>query len=204
MNRLSNVAVFASLLTVAGCASFQANNELHKGRQALRQGMPGAAIAHLEQATALDGDLIASNFQDSPWTYLGRAYYEAGRYADARRAAERALEINSSDSLARFYLGLLLTRQGEHERSRKEVLAGLQGLNQTIEDIVYKSRSGLYWDPAGRIRADLASAHSEAMAANPHLENLLPRLDAVATAIAEEMVQARRDESRANRRRGRD
>jgi tetratricopeptide (TPR) repeat protein len=204
MQRINNAAIAAFTLLFAGCASFQANTELHKGRQALRQGMPDAAIAHLEQATAINGGLIASNFHDSPWTYLSRAYYEARSYADARRAAERALEINSSDSLARFYLGLSLTRQGEHEPSRKEVLAGLEGLNQTIEYIVYNTRSGPYWDPAGRIRTDLAGARSAVMAANPHLESLLPRLDGIAAAIAEEMVQARRDESRAIRRRSRD
>jgi len=204
MNRLTNAAIFSSLRLLTGCASFQANSELHSGRMALRYGMPDAAIAHLEQATALDGALLTSQLQEGPWAYLGRAYYEAKKYPQARQALERALEINRDDSLARLYLGLTLTRQGDHESSRKEVLRALQGIHGTLEHIVYNTQSGIFWDPAGRIRNEVSAARNEVTAANPHLEKLLSRLETIGASIEEEMEMARRDESRANRRRGRD
>ena len=138
MNRLNNAAFFSSLLLLTGCASFQANSELQKGRMALRGGMPDAAIAHLQQAAALDGDLKNAKLQEGAWTYLGRAYYDAKNYPQARQALERAPEINKDDSLARLYLGLTLTRQGSHESSRKEVLLGLQGIHETLEDRVHR------------------------------------------------------------------
>jgi tetratricopeptide (TPR) repeat protein len=36
-------------------------------------------------------------------TYLGRAYYETGKYAEARNALEKALTISTDDHLARLY-----------------------------------------------------------------------------------------------------
>lgn len=61
------------LLCTAGCATFQANSELLKGRMALLRGMPLEAIPHLEQATALDSTIRFSALQEGGWTYLGRA-----------------------------------------------------------------------------------------------------------------------------------
>ena len=61
MKIITTSAIFSLLLLTTGCASFQANSELHKGRMALRGGMPDAAIAHLEQAAALDGGLMTSS-----------------------------------------------------------------------------------------------------------------------------------------------
>lgn len=112
---------------------------------ALLSGMPLEAIPHLEQATAINGEIKYSQLQEGPWTYLGRAYYEAKKYPQARQALERAIAVNKDDSLARLYLGLTLTRQGSHENSRKEVLLALLKV------------TGVRWNDLGEPKRAMAS-----------------------------------------------
>jgi tetratricopeptide (TPR) repeat protein len=197
-------ATFAVLLTTAGCAGSDANTEFRRGRAALLSGMPSAAIAHLERATANGATITYSPLREGSWSYLGRAYYEAMRYPEARQAFERALAVNEDDNLARFYLGLTLSRQGGHESSRREVTLALKGLQANLDYIRYNTTAGIYWDPSGSLRKEVASAEQEVIAANPHLEQSLARLEGLGAAIEREIDLARRDEQRANRRRSRD
>jgi len=49
--------------------------------------------------------------------YLGRAYYETDRNAEARSTLEMALAKDKDDALAHLYLGLVLARAGDaHQR----------------------------------------------------------------------------------------
>ena len=184
------------LLCTAGCATFQANGALLKGRTALLRGMPLEAIPHLEQATALDGTIKFSELQEGGWTYLGRAYYGAAKYPQARQALERAISVNNSDGFARLYLGLTLARQNDHDASRKEALRGLKDLNEGLEYIIFNTSDGTYWDPSGNLRRELQSAQRELSTANAHLDQLLERLEALGAAVEEEITLARLDRSR--------
>ena len=195
-------AILLLLLFTAGCAAFQANTELLRGRMALLRGMPLEAIPHLEQATALDGTIKHSELRESVWTYLGRAYYEAKKYPQARQALERAIAANQDDGFARLYLGLTLARQDDHDASRKEALLGLKVLNDALEFIVYNTADGVYWDPSGNLRKELTGAQRDVTAANPRLEHLLERLEALGAAVEEEIDLARLDESRDRNRSG--
>ena len=195
MRMQKSAAIATILLAVAGCASFQAKTALHNGRMALLRGMPLAAIPHLEQATAIDGELGFSPLRQSAWTYLGRANYEAKKYPQARQALERAVELNRDDGLAKLYLGLTLTREGNHASGQKEILGGLRKLDEALNYIVYNTQSGPYWDPSGKIRKELSAAQVEVAAANPNLDQLISRLETIGASIEEEIDQARRDES---------
>lgn len=112
------------------------------------------------------------------------------------QALERALAINSNDSFAKLYLGLTLARLGDHDRGRKEVLLGLQGLHDSLEYIVYYTPAGPYWDPAGQIRNELQVTQREVKAVNPNLDKLFGRLESLGGSVEEEIDMARRDESR--------
>jgi tetratricopeptide (TPR) repeat protein len=118
MNTFRRLEFLSILLPLIGCTAFQTSTELHRGRVALLGGMPDAAVAHFTQVTELDGNVRYSQLQESAWTYLGRAYYDAKKYPEARQALERAVAINSEDSFARLYLGLTLARQGSHDIGR--------------------------------------------------------------------------------------
>ena len=73
------------LAALVGCAASQAAQEIQQGRRALLIGKPDAAVQHFEKAAALDSKNSSSPLQESAWTYVGRAYYEAGKYSLARR-----------------------------------------------------------------------------------------------------------------------
>ena len=152
MKALKTSATLWLLLFTTGCATFQANTELFKGRTALLRGKPLEAIPHLEQATTLDGTIGQSDLRESGWTYLGRAYYGAKKYPQARQALERAIAANEDDGFARLYLGLTLARQDDHDASRKAALLGLKVLNDALEFIVYNTADGVYWDASGNLR----------------------------------------------------
>lgn len=84
MNPLRRLRLLSILIPLTGCAAFQSSNELHRGRVALLANMPATAITHFDQVTALDGDVKYSPLQEGAWTYLGRAYYDAKKYPEAR------------------------------------------------------------------------------------------------------------------------
>jgi tetratricopeptide (TPR) repeat protein len=164
-------------------------------------GMPDEAVAHFTQVTALNGDVRYSQLQEGAWTYLGRAYYDAKRYPEARQALERAVAANSEDGFARLYLGLTLARQGSHEAGQKEVLLGLKGLQDWLDYITYDTFTGVFWDPTGEIRSELENARRDVQAADPNLDALFPRLESLGLRIEREIDLASRDESRERNRR---
>ena len=196
MKTTKTAAILSLLLFTTGCTAFQANSELFKGRTALLRGKPLEAIPHLEQATTLDGTIGQSDLRESGWTYLGRAYYEAKKYPQARQALERAIAANEDDGFARLYLGLTLARQDDHDASRKAALLGLKVLNDALEFIVYNTADGVYWDASGNLRKELSNAQRDVTAANPRLDHLLERLEALGAAVEEEIDLARLDKRR--------
>ena len=114
-------------LAIAGCANLKAGQEVQAGRNALQTGHPEIALGYLVDAAATDPTYrIPFRFPESVMTYLGRAYYETGKYAEARNALEKALTISTDDHLARLYLGLVLMREAEQQRGRKEIVARLE------------------------------------------------------------------------------
>jgi tetratricopeptide (TPR) repeat protein len=201
MNIFRRLGFLSILIPFIGCTAFQTSTELHRGRVALLGGMPDAAVAHFTQVTTLDGNARYSQLQEGAWTYLGRSYYDAKRYPEARQALERAVAINGDDSFARLYLGLTLARQGSYETGQKEVLIGLRGLYDWLDYIAYNTATGAYWDPTGQIRAELQATQSDVQAANPNLEPLFARLESLGTSIEQEIDLASRDESRERNRR---
>jgi tetratricopeptide (TPR) repeat protein len=201
MDRWKRLGFLSILIPLTGCTAFQTSTELHRGRVALLGGMPDEAVTHFTEVTALNGNVRYSQLQEGAWTYLGRAYYDAKKYPQARQALERAVTINSDDSFARLYLGLTLARQGDYESGRKEVLLGLKGLYDWLDYIAYNTSTGVYWDATGQIRAELQATRSDVQAANPNLDPLVARLETLGTRIEQEIDAASRDESRERNRR---
>jgi tetratricopeptide (TPR) repeat protein len=99
-------------LVVAACATLDRGGEFLSGRKALMAGDYPTALAYFERIAQSDPNYVApfSSFRESIWTYLGRAQYQTGRLADAKRSLERALSQTPNDSLAKLYLGLTNVR----------------------------------------------------------------------------------------------
>jgi tetratricopeptide (TPR) repeat protein len=111
MNGLRLLAVTAFLL-LGACAGVETSGEFTRGRLALVRGDRNTALANFKSVAAANPRYVARNgpLWESIWTYIGRAYYESGQYAEAREALEKAVTLEKGDQMARLYLGLTLAR----------------------------------------------------------------------------------------------
>jgi len=141
------------LSLLSACVSFQVGGDIQKGRMELLYGDPKVALAHFERAAALQPDyrLNYSIFPEGVWTYVGRANLAAGMLPEAQNALERA-RSRDEDSLAKLYLGVVLTRQGNRDRGIKEMEAGLRGLYEWYDWVQFYHIEGQFWDPGKPLR----------------------------------------------------
>lgn len=125
-------------------------------------------------------------------TYLGRAYYETGKYQEARSVLEKAVGRNKEDRLERVYLGLTLIREREQERGRKEIEAGIKGIHDDLEYITANNINGIFWDPAHNIRSTIETT----LATKTDDSILVASAEQIGASFDEEIDKARRDEGR--------
>ena len=179
------------LLLVSGCSSV--GGEVQAGRNALQTGHPEAAVGYLARAAETDpGYRIPYRVPAGVLGYLGRAYLETGRAAEARRTLEKAVTVASQDPFVPLYLGVALIQTGERERGRKEIEAGLRAIEETLayfaEDRVY----GFFWDPAMAIQNDIRRTR----AAQLDDTQLISAAQRIGREFDAEIDKARRDEAR--------
>ena len=96
MRRLLPLAFLVTLGAASGCAARP----------------PAGAIARLEAKRAAHPDAART------LRALGIAYYEAGRYAEARATLARARELSPGDGVTALYLGLSAERTGDLRTAR--------------------------------------------------------------------------------------
>ncbi|HUR71215.1 MAG TPA: tetratricopeptide repeat protein, partial [Candidatus Limnocylindrales bacterium] len=82
------------------------------GRQALLRGEPDNAVNYFNAIAQADPSYIVTLAppRKSIWTYVGRAHYNSGRYAQAKDAFDKALTHLKDDYIAQLYRGLTLLR----------------------------------------------------------------------------------------------
>lgn len=183
---------FTFLLYVFGCAAFQVAGDVQAGRNALQTGRPLEAVVYLTRAAELDPNyLTPSRIRVGALTYLGRAYYEIGKNAEARSTLERAVSINKDDSLAHLYLGLTLLRSGDRERGRKEIDDSLKAIDDTLEYIAADRLTGFYWDPTMQIRNYIRNTLGRKL----NDAELAAAAERIGRDLDEEFDRARRDEA---------
>jgi len=105
-----------SVLTIwlSGCAAFQGAGDIAQGRQTLFAGNNQAALGYFRAAEQVDPTyMYGTELREGVLSYLGRAEYLAGNYAQAASTLEKSLSQQSDDSIARLYLSLTLARQGD-------------------------------------------------------------------------------------------
>lgn len=101
------------LLFLIACSAFNIQGQFTAGRQALVRGDAATAVNQFQRVAEQDSSYSVTSvaFRQSIWTYLGRAQYSLGNFAQARESLEKALSQSNEDHLARLYLGLTLLRQ---------------------------------------------------------------------------------------------
>jgi tetratricopeptide (TPR) repeat protein len=107
------LSLILSAYLFTGCASYQVAGDVQSGRTALLSGDLGSALTHFSQAAQANPDYVndSSPLKEGVWTYVGRAYYAAGKLPEARNALTDSLRRNENEFMARLYLGLTLLRQ---------------------------------------------------------------------------------------------
>ena len=145
------------ILFAVGCTAFQVGSEIEQGRMALIYGEPQRALTHFQRAAELQPNYRYnySILNQGVWTYVGRAYYDAGKIPDARKALDKAHSLYRDDYLATLYLGLVLGRDGDLTRGLKEIEVGFKGLGDWLEYIDRYHVDGRFWDPGRQLSSEI-------------------------------------------------
>ena len=198
MRRINFLAWSLLSIWLAACASFQVAGDIAHGRQALIAGNNQAALAYFQAAEQVDPAYIyGTELRQGVLSYLGRAQYLTGNYAQARSTLETALSQNQSDNIARLYLGLTLARQGETQKALPDIDSAMKGIYDLLSYITdtFSFGYGQYWDPGRDIRS--AIERDRAMIASGKID--WPTLIADGESIALK-TEREPDQARQNRR----
>lgn len=183
-------------IVLSGCVEFQVGGDIQQGRMALMYGDPKVALAHFQRAAELDPNYLL-NFSILPqgvWTYVGRAYYDTGKLAEARKALERASARYPDDNLAKIYLGLVLARDGDRQRGLKELAGGLQGFEDWFSYIEQYHPDGRFWDPNRDLRREIQSDLKMIRGKEINWKELIASGEWLGKGFEEEIDRAKRDE----------
>jgi tetratricopeptide (TPR) repeat protein len=187
-----------ALMLLCGCAGFEIAGEFSGGRQALLRGDASDSLAYFERVAATDPNYRSSDLplQEGIWTYIGRAQYQSGRYAEAKASLEKALAQHSDDDMARLYLGLTLARaasRGKNEnqlaQAAKELTAAFTGLRDNLGEFGATSRRG-NWDPGGDIQKEIGNALTLLGSRNPDWSQLVASGEWLGQRLEEEIDRA--------------
>lgn len=142
---------------LSACVAFHVAGEVQKGRMELKYGNHKDALSHFQRAAEMNPDYLLnfSLLEQGIWTYVGRSYYDAGNFSEAREALKRARLRYDHDHLAKLYLGLAMARNGDQLAGLKEIEAGLKGLGHWLDYIAQYRADGRYWDPGRKIRSEI-------------------------------------------------
>src|SRR5207249_141964 len=86
------IAVFAVVVFLSGCASFQAGSHVEAGRKAFLIGNNEAAFGYFQRAAELDPTYVYGvALRQNIWSYVGRSAYSTGNFSQARNSLEKSL-----------------------------------------------------------------------------------------------------------------
>ena len=96
MRRIHFLAWSFLSIWLSACASFQAAGDIAHGRQALIAGNNQAALGYFQAAQQVDPAYIyGTELRQGVLSYLGRAQYLTGNYAQAQPTLETALILRT-------------------------------------------------------------------------------------------------------------
>ncbi|HEX5020745.1 MAG TPA: tetratricopeptide repeat protein, partial [Candidatus Binatia bacterium] len=115
--------------------------------------------------------------------YLGRAYYNKGRFQDAFAVLQRAVVVDREDEQAWIALGLTQLRLGQNDRGVESLKGGITLANKVMVDGYHNY---IYWDTRGLIRASLRRSAFLLTKGVEEKENIIQSTDRLLALIDEE------------------
>ena len=182
------VALFSLSVLVSACGTFQARSAVALGRQELFRAQNQDALESFEVAAREDpGYSFGVDRSEGVFSYLGRAQYLNGQYAQARQSLERDLARDPGNSLSRLYLGLTLVRLNEREKGLYDIVWGLTGIRYYINYVTSDANDiRRFWDRHNQIRDAIASAVKMAETPNVNWNALIVFSERIALAWEQE------------------
>jgi tetratricopeptide (TPR) repeat protein len=158
MKVTGSLAILLWSVLLSACTSYQAGGYVQSGVQALLAGNNQVALSYFQTAAQQDPNYIYdTQLNLGVLSYLGRAQYLTGNYAQARQTLERALAQNTSDNLAQLYLGLTQARLGDNQAALKNIEASMKQIDSWL-NYLNGNYPGEGWDPGGAIQANIKNA----------------------------------------------
>jgi len=141
---------------------FSDGRHIMKGRDALFQGNPKAALPNFEAIAQSNPNYIncASEFCIGIWTYLGRTYHEVGNNQQALESLKKGKGLHGSDRLNEVYLGLVMAQTGQTREGTAVLDAGLKNLGTWLAAFAGRGITGQYWDPSGNLQKGIADTRT--------------------------------------------
>jgi tetratricopeptide (TPR) repeat protein len=181
---------FSALLSLSAllsaCAGYQAGGYVQSGVQALLAGNNQTALSYLQAAAQQDPDYIYdTQLNLGVLSYLGRAQYLTGNYAQALQTLEKARAQNSSDNLAQLYLGLTQARLGNNQAGLQNIEASMKQINSWL-NYLNGNFPGEGWDPGGTIQANIKNALAMISSGNIEWPRLFAYGESVGLGVAQQ------------------
>jgi tetratricopeptide (TPR) repeat protein len=142
------------------CAVVNTAGDIAQGRQALLAGNYQLALDYFWPAEQMDPHyMYGAELREGVLSFLGRAQYLTGNYAQARQTLEKDLSRHRSDNVARLYLGLTLYRLGDQQAALTNIQRGMKGIYDWLDYLNnnFRFEFGQFWDEGGTIRAGIKS-----------------------------------------------
>ena len=186
MKVTGSLAILLWSVLLSACATYQAGGYVQSGVQALLAGNNQVALSYFQTAAQQDPNYIYdTQLNLGVLSYLGRAQYLTGNYAQARQTLERALAQNTSDNLAQLYLGLTQARLGDNQAALKNIEASMKQIDSWL-NYLNGNYPGEGWDPGGAIQANIKNALAMISSGNIEWPRLFAYGESVGMGVAQQ------------------
>jgi len=143
--------------------SFGEGRKIMRGRDALLDGNPKAALPNFEAIAQSDPNYIncAQGLCIGIWTYLGRTYHEVGNNQKALESLKKGKgRHHQPDRFNKIYLGLVMAQTGQTKEGTAELDAGLEAMGAWLSSFAGRGITAQYWDPSGDLQKAIADTRN--------------------------------------------
>ncbi len=142
---------------------FSDGRHIMKGRDALLDGNPKAALPNVEAIAQSNPKYIncAQGLCIGIWTYLGRTHHELGNNQKALESLKKGKGRHWNDRFNKIYLGIVMAQTGgQTKEGTAELDAGLKALGAWLSSFAGRGITGQYWDPGMDLQKAIAGTRS--------------------------------------------